>query len=69
MLNIEIVKFEVEDVITTSGGSVIKLPDCSSGGGHSMSFMNVGGTWQMACSKCGYTGSASGGSTIIGGGG
>ena len=64
MLNIEIIKFEVEDVITTS---TIKLSNCSSGSGHNMTFSYSGGTWQMACSECGYTGSASGGSTIIGG--
>ena len=61
MLDIEIVKFEVEDVITTS---TLVVPSCSSGAGHSMQVAVVNGKITVACSSCGYTGS---GDVIVGG--
>jgi len=54
MLNIEVIKFEAQDVITASGVMVIpKCPD----GGHNMQFTRQpDGSFNMVCSKCGYTG-------------
>lgn len=68
MLKVEVIKFEAQDVITASGVAspgVTYIPSCSGDGGHTMSFTNVDGTWQMACSKCGYTGSTTGGSVQV----
>ena len=67
MLKFEVIKFEAQDVITTSGG-VVALPTCSNPSGHSMSFNNVNGTFEYSCVHCGYTNTISNG-TIVGGGG
>lgn len=69
MLKVEIIKFEAQDIITASGVAepgVTVIDPCSASGGHNMSFTNVNGTWQMACSNCGYTGSTTGGSVTVG---
>ena len=72
MLKVEMIKFDVQDIITTSGdgvangGSIIVTPSCT-GNGHNMSFQNINGTWQMACSNCGYSGTAKPGDTVVGG--
>lgn len=64
MLNIEIIKFEAQDVITASG-FYVEIPACPDGG-HNMQFNKLpDGTRVFACSKCGYTGTTPGGNGSV----
>jgi len=65
MLNIEVIKFEAQDVITAS----IAAPTCTNPSGHSMSWQNVGGVWKTVCSHCGEEVTANPGDSVVGGGG
>jgi len=70
MLKAEIIRFEAEDIITTSGGTAaapgnVVLDSCTNPNGHNLSVEVVDGVMKFVCSDCGAEGSSSG--TIIGG--
>ena len=55
MLNIELIRFEAQDVITASTITVTVFPKCTNPNGHNIAFNKIDGVWQSACSECGHT--------------
>jgi len=75
MLNIEVIRFEAQDVITASvatpeapkAPATIVVPGCTNPNGHSFAFQNVNGVWKSVCSFCGAPVEAKPGDSVVGG--